>query len=199
MSLSFPPTSSPPPAPPSPPHTRPLRGGYVASLICAVLTVVVLGILLALGPWVRHPAPDFIGEVGRDLQVQVDTEEEGLDVIGVYGLSFGGLCEFTTPSGTLAESRRHSVTSFDYGDEQWHLIQTMEVTESGTYRVRCTNTQADFGVASTYVADTARIRQFTWALVWVTLPTAGLTATVVMAVVTLRHDRRAKAAAAQGR
>lgn len=192
MSSSFPPS-------PSSPRTRPLRGGYVASLACAVLTIVVFGVLLALGPWVRHPSPDFIGEVGRDLQVQVDVEEEGLDVIGIYGLSFGGLCEFTTPSGALAESRRHSVTSFDYGAEQWHLVQTMEVTESGTYQIRCTNTQADFGVASTYVADTARIRQFTWAMIWVTLPTAGLAATVVLAVVTLVHDRRSRAAEAQSR
>ncbi|GAA0977993.1 hypothetical protein GCM10009551_015510 [Nocardiopsis tropica] len=78
---------------------------------------------------------------------------------------------------------------------KWHLVQTLEVTESGTYDVSCDNRNTEFGLASTYVADSAGMRQFTWAVIWITLPVLGLATTVTIAVVTRRRDRQEKAAA----
>ncbi len=184
------------PGSPQAPRRRRLRGGYVASLVCAVVTLVVLGVLLALGPWVRQPAPDFISEVDTNLYVRLEVDREDLDTIGVYGLSYSGSCSFTTPSGTSGEPQNHSVSSFDYGAEEWHLVQSLEVTESGTYSISCSNTTSEFGVASTDVVESARTRQFMWAMTWIALPTLGLVATVAFAVVTRVRDRRERAAAA---
>ncbi|MEE2043041.1 hypothetical protein Q7689_06410 [Nocardiopsis tropica] len=39
------------------------------------------------------------------------------------------------------------------------------------------------------------MRQFTWAVIWITLPVLGLATTVTIAVVTRRRDRQEKAAA----
>ncbi len=185
------------PGSPQAPRRRRLRGGYVASLVSAVVTLVVFGILLALGPWVRHPAPDFISEVDTNLYVRLEVDREDLDTIGVYGLSFDTPCSFTTPSGAPGESEYHTVRSVDYGAEEWHLVQTLEVTESGTYSISCSNTTSEFGLASTYVADSAGTRQFMWAMTWITLPTLGLVATVTFAVVTRVRDRRERAAASE--
>ncbi|MEE2048961.1 hypothetical protein [Nocardiopsis tropica] len=195
MSSPSSPSPSMSPSSPQAPRRRRLRGGYVASLVSAVVTLVVFGVLLALGPWVRHPAPDFISEVGTNLEAQLEVDEEDLDVIGVYGLSFDGICSFTTPSGTPGMSERRHVRSVDYGAEEWHLVQTLEVTESGTYDISCDNRKTEFGLASTYVSDSAGRRQFTWAITWITLPVLGLATTVTIAVVTRRRDRQEKAAA----
>ncbi|WP_223839009.1 hypothetical protein [Nocardiopsis deserti] len=198
-SPSSPSPSIPPGSPQAPqaPRKRGLRGGYVASLVSAVVTLVVLGVLLALGPWVRQPAPDFISEVGTNLYVRLEVDREDLDTIGVYGLSYSGSCSFTTPSGASGEYRTHGASSFDYGAEEWHLVQSLEVTESGTYSISCSNPTSEFGVASTDVVENARTRQFMWAMTWITLPALGLVATVTFAVVTRVRDRRERAAASE--
>ncbi|MEU3307449.1 hypothetical protein [Nocardiopsis sp. NPDC006832] len=184
------------PLPPDSPNTpgRPrLRSGYVASLICAVVTLVVFGILLALGPWVRHPAPDFISEVGRDLEVRLDVEEGDLGEIGVYGLKFNGYCMVTTPSGVHGETELHAASGYYFGAEEWNLVQTLELTETGTHDIVCENPDTDFGIASKDLYENAPTRQLLWGLTRISLPVLGLVTTVTIVVVTWVRDRRGKA------
>lgn len=187
-------TSTPfPTESPNTPGRPPLRSGYVASLICAVVTLVVFGILLALGPWVRHPAPDFISEVGRDLEVQLDVEERDLGEIGVYGLKFNGYCTVTTPSGDHGETELHAASGHYFGAEEWKLVQTLEITETGAYDIVCDNPDSDFGIASKDLYENAPTRQLLWGLTWISLPVLGLVTTVTIVVVTWVRDRREKA------
>ncbi|WP_239646319.1 hypothetical protein [Nocardiopsis prasina] len=200
--MSFPPQSPPPPgvqpAPQVTPGRRP-RGGYIASLVSLVATVVVFGILLALGPWVRHPAPDFISEVDQNLDVELELGEEHLGELGVFGRSFGGACSVHRPSGTPGNVQMRGASSFSYGADEWNLVHVLEIVEPGTHTITCTNEGVEFGVASMHVVETASTRQMLWAFTWIGLPALGLLTTVTIGVVTLVRDRREKAASAAHR
>ncbi|WP_223809098.1 hypothetical protein [Nocardiopsis listeri] len=185
------------PKSPKAPRERPLRSGYVASLVCAAVTLVVFGILLVLGPWVRHPTPDFISEVGRNLEVRLDVEEEDIGELGVYGLTFEGFCTVTTPSGARGESHRQGTSGYDFGAEEWDLVQTLEITETGTHDIVCENPDTEFGIASKDVVENAGMRQGLWTLTRIGLPILGLFATVTIAMVTRMRDRQEKAAMPQ--
>lgn len=192
---------SPHPQPPSPPAAaqatgkRRLRKGYIACLVSLATTLVVFAVLLVLGVDARQPAPDFLAEPDRELDVELELGEEHVGELGLYSQLYEGGCAFTTPSGEPGLSTSQSVTPFDYGDEKWQLIRTMEIPEAGIYRFVCDNENADFGIASTHVADTARNRQLAWGLTWLGLPAIGLITTATIAAVTFRRDRREKAAA----
>ncbi|MEU0237742.1 hypothetical protein ABZ234_08620 [Nocardiopsis sp. NPDC006198] len=192
-----------PPLPPQAPSPAPaprqsrLRGGYIASLISLVATLMVLGILFAFGPWVRQPAPEFITEVTDEpLLIEVDLGEEHLGELGVYGRSGSFGCAVRNPSGTLAEGTRHWASRYTYGDSEWNLDNVLEITETGTHEISCTN-RGDAGIATMDVVENAPTRQMLWAITWVSLPTLGLVTTVALAVVTLVRARRQKAAADQ--
>lgn len=193
--------SKPSPLPSSPPAPqtrlgRRLRGGYIASLVSLVATLVVLGVLFALGPWVRQPAPDFISDVSPDLQLELELAEEHVGELGVYGRSFEGVCSVLTPSGGAGVTQLQGASRYSYGSEEWHLIQILEIPEAGTYEITCSNAQTDFGIAAMDVVEGAPTRQMAWGLTWVLLPVLGLAATVTLAVVTRVRDRRERAAAA---
>ncbi|MEC3893767.1 hypothetical protein GTW20_14035 [Nocardiopsis alba] len=162
-------------------------------------TVVVFGVLLALGPWVRHPTPDFITETERNLEVELELGEEHLGELGIYGRSFSGACSFHRPSGTPGETQMRGAASVSYGAEEWNLVHILTVVEPGTHKLVCSNDETEFGVASMHVVETASTRQMLWGLTWVGLPLLGLIATVTLGVLTLLRDRREKAAVAAGR
>ncbi|MEU0237695.1 hypothetical protein ABZ234_08385 [Nocardiopsis sp. NPDC006198] len=159
-------------------------------------TVVILGVLFALGPWVRHPAPDFLTEIDdQPLQIEVELGEEHIGELGVYGRAFGFGCSFTNPSGTMAQTQIRGASSFDYGGGEWNLVQVVEITESGTHEIACNNQGVEAGIASMDVVESAPARQMLWGITWVSLPALGLITTVAIALVTLVRARRQKAAA----
>ncbi|MET9780848.1 hypothetical protein [Nocardiopsis alba] len=162
-------------------------------------TVVVFGVLLALGPWVRQPTPDFITETEQNLEVELELGEEHLGELGVYGRSFGGGCSFHRPSGTPGEIQMRGAGTFSYGAEEWNLVHVLTVVEPGTHKLSCSNDETEFGVASMHVVETASTRQMLWGLTWIGLPILGLITTVTLGVLTLLRDRREKAAVAAGR
>ncbi|OLT25323.1 hypothetical protein BJF83_23210 [Nocardiopsis sp. CNR-923] len=158
-------------------------------------TLVVLGVLVALGPEVRQPAPDFISDVSPNLQIELELGEEHMGELGVYGESFDGACSALTPSGSAGATQMRGASRYTYGAQEWHLIQVLEIPEAGTYQISCSNAQVDFGIASMDVVESAPTRQMVWALAWVLVPVLGLATTVTLTVLTRVRDRRQKAAA----
>mgnify|MGYP001163250136 CR=1 FL=1 len=184
---------SPPPSPLQNPRRRHLRGGYIASLVCLAVTLVVLAILLAVGPEVRQPAPHFITDPPKDhVQFELELTEEQNE-LGVFGRS-GGACSTITPSGQSGDFQTRGASRYTYGAQEWSLVQILHTPEAGTYKITCTSARGEIGIASMDVVNNAPTRQMVWALTWVTLPALGLVATIVLAVVTRVRDRRDRAA-----
>lgn len=185
---------SPPPAPLQNPRRRRLRGGYIASLACLAATLVVLAVLLAVGPEVRQPAPDFITDPRSDhAEFELELGEEHVGEIGVFG-RFGGACTTITPSGQAGDFQTRGASRYTYGAQEWSLVQILHTPEAGTYEITCTSAQGEIGIASMDVVNNAPTRQMVWGLTWVTLPALGLVATIVLAVATRVRDRRQRAA-----
>ncbi len=185
---------SPPPSPVQAPRGRRLRGGYIASLACLAVTLVVLAVLLAVGPEVRQPAPDFITDPRSDhAQFELELGEEHVGEIGVFG-RFGGACTTITPSGQAGDFQTRGASRYTYGPEEWSLVQILHTPEAGTYEITCTSPRGEIGIASMDVVNNAPTRQMVWGLTWVTLPALGLVATIVLAVATRVRDRRERIA-----
>lgn len=202
MPTSTPPQASPVSAPQQPPRQRTgrhLRPGYLASLVCLTVAVLLSGTLLVVGTDAPHPEPDFIaGPKGEDefidgLRTDVDFEievgEEDLGEVAVFHIpGESGSCVLYPPSGDRSLGDFASSPT-QYGTQNWEVWQVHEFEMTGTHLFQCSDR---VGIASADTIDAARTRQFVWAVLWLSMPLPFLAAAIT-ALVTFVRSRRERA------
>lgn len=201
MTTPTPPQASPVPGAPQPHRPRParrLRPGYLASLICLTVTVVLAGTLLVLGPEVPHPEPDFIGGPTTEGDIEIEVGEDDLGEVAGFALEgAGGACVLYTPSGEQ-DSGDPAMGPTVYGAQGWTVQSIYQIEEAGTHLFQCSSDD-EMGIApAATTVDAAQTRQLVWALLWLSVPVLTL-ATAAIAVTTLIRGRRQRAAHPSGR
>lgn len=161
------------------------------------MAVLLSGTLLVVGTDAPHPEPDFIAgpteasdfAQGRSMDAEIEIGEEDLGKVAVFHVSGeGGICVLYPPSGDRPLGDPSSSPT-QYGTQNWEVRHVYEFEMTGTHLFHCSDR---VGIASAATIDAARIRQFVWAVLWLSMPLLFL-ATATIAVVTFVRSRRERA------